>query len=73
MVRTLVMAWVKADKVVFLASADSNAMTGQCMHLVGSFRHLSESLTDVSEQRSMDWIGKPTSRRAFVKSKEAAV
>jgi len=34
MVRTSVELWVKADEAVFLASADSNAMTGQCMHLV---------------------------------------
>lgn len=55
MVCTSTISWVIADKVVFLASADSNAMTGQCMHLVCSLAHRLRNADDV-EQRPMDWI-----------------
>jgi hypothetical protein len=34
MVRLVIITLGPADVIVFLASADSNAMTGQCMHLV---------------------------------------
>lgn len=44
-----------ADRIVFLASADSNAMTGQCMHLVCSLANRQRN-ADAVEQRSMDWI-----------------
>jgi len=53
--RHLVCDVESADDLVFLASADSNAMTGQCMHLVSLLSIVSKFTID--DQNNAQWIG----------------